>query len=1091
MRSHRHRTRGTSAILVTLLVLVGSTGAFLLAGPSPAPSPAATAPTIAPSPAATHGDLVVGAGETFVIQPSLSGPTYYQGGNITVQSGGTLLVENVTLSFVSYVATTGTAAQRLSHIYGFADQGTVEFEHANLTTDAQVINAYAKLNLTVTGTLTAWDSTFAFPGWLNVLGSAASATFNGSAITGNPGVGSLPELTAILGDTLWAPTISVTAGGQLNLFGSYVNETYADNTALAGYPRPAPLAPSAAAVPVAISNGLNLSVTQSSDAQNLTLDWLYPNAGVASGYVTVNYTDKNPGPGNNSAATPTVWYAGTAYALGAPISFRNGTSGSVELPFPSALVAAIASGGLLSYINHTGAFDTPNAISVSFGSLSGPSVTLDEVTFQLNTTGPSYNLLVSGPGSALSTVDTQIDLTWTPAPTSIYAQSAPFPWNSNKLLIQNGAVAHLANLTTPTPLPGVFANSSVVPDASSQVYFYRWAEFGLTGRGGGLPVQGASLSAYYAYGSGQANNQTANALNALATADPAIWGYVQYWDSAHGVAAYATSNAVGDVYALLASGDLSGPTLPDGVFLGNYHIGLSVPAVSVASQWLNWSVSPYPEGVAANTAQYNGPDVGPAQRFEGYYGAMDLAPPVVTADGTLATAVRIGQSLGVSITLTDNGTATVTEIGASLWYDANSTSPLATVSATGLDLNTPGTNYSFNLTWVVNDTVTGLHGTFAHTFFLSTQWNGGSPSLGGGEHNATLGLTVTPSQIRVVSATAPPGSVDLTGSYSTQGVIQYNGSKAASILLVATPTNGGNQVEIGATTARSGPFVLPWLALDQLLSAGTTYTLTVIVSYNGVSSPAFTAGTFSVPSTAGPQKNVLFETFYGLPIWTWIAIAAAAVAAALLFLLFARRGAAGKLVECGECGNLIPEEATVCPKCGAEFETDLIRCSRCASTIPASSKVCPECSAQLLGKAGESGSEPERQGYADFTEKFRAEAKRELGDNFSEGGFWDWWKRQPTYTPFGQWKLQQGQGTSRTGMAAPPSAGQAVPEAGPKGPEASVSATPPVPEATAQPSTPAPAAAATGSASLKACPNCGKEIPPEYLVCPFCGAVTQ
>ncbi|MFI5419257.1 MAG: hypothetical protein ACHQ2Y_10270, partial [Candidatus Lutacidiplasmatales archaeon] len=34
--------------------------------------------------------------------------------------------------------------------------------------------------------------------------------------------------------------------------------------------------------------------------------------------------------------------------------------------------------------------------------------------------------------------------------------------------------------------------------------------------------------------------------------------------------------------------------------------------------------------------------------------------------------------------------------------------------------------------------------------------------------------------------------------------------------------------------------------------------------------------------------------------------------------------------------------------------------------------------------------------------------------------------------------------------------------------------------------TPEPAAAA-----MKACSNCSKEIPPDYLVCPFCGAVTQ
>jgi len=36
-----------------------------------------------------------------------------------------------------------------------------------------------------------------------------------------------------------------------------------------------------------------------------------------------------------------------------------------------------------------------------------------------------------------------------------------------------------------------------------------------------------------------------------------------------------------------------------------------------------------------------------------------------------------------------------------------------------------------------------------------------------------------------------------------------------------------------------------------------------------------------------------------------------------------------------------------------------------------------------------------------------------------------------------------------------------------------------------------PAGETTPAGNLKPCPNCGKEIPPEYLVCPFCGSVTQ
>ena len=240
----------------------------------------------------------------------------------------------------------------------------------------------------------------------------------------------------------------------------------------------------------------------------------------------------------------------------------------------------------------------------------------------------------------------------------------------------------------------------------------------------------------------------------------------------------------------------------------------------------------------------------------------------------------------------------------------------------------------------------------------------------------------------------------------------------------------------------------------------------------------------------------------------WLAIAAGAAIAIVAVLVVLRRQAAGKVVECGECGNLIPEEATVCPKCGAEFESDLVRCSRCASTIPANSVVCPECAAQLLGVPGSAPEEAERQGYQDFTEKYRAEGKKELGENYNEGSFWDWWKRQPTYVSYSQWKLQQGQGSPRMGMSEPPTGPPGVPLASAPAPTpvpaaAAPKASPaPPPPLTFSPRAPAPAARAAAPAAaagappvaaggLKACPTCHKEIPGDYLVCPFCGSVTQ
>ena len=1103
-----------SAIL--LLVVVGSLGLVAAIAPGPGGSAGAARAPSGGSTAqvpATHGDLVVAAGQTFVIQPTLAGPTYYQGGNITVQAGGTLDVENVTLSFVQYVANTGTAEQRLSHIYTFQDAGTVNFLGANLTTDVQIINAYAKLNLSVSGALNAYHSSFAFPGWIYVHGPSAQMTLNESNVTWNSAVQSLQEPAAILGDTLWAPTITVTGGANLTLLASQIQNTYADDTQSFGFARPTPLyfydeqgAPAAPGTSQYVLAG-------PSDSANLTLDYLYPAAGALDGYVSFDYSNSNA---SATTANIGVLYGGNPYTIASGVVLAGSSSGTIELPFSPALISAITAGGMLQYLNNTGDFGVPNTIAVTVDNTGTVTFSVINALFQLNTTGVSYNDMVVG--SEASAVDSQLDFNWAvfnSAPGSQYSQARPFPWDSNKWLFLDHAVGYLANITTPDQsLPGVFSASAIVPDSSSQVFFYRWAEFDLTGRGGGvLPIQGATLSAYYAYNSNQANNATTATLNDIKSTAPTIWSYLQYWDLQHGVLTYGTSNAAGQGFLLLASGNLTANTLPDGIFLGGYHIGISVPAVGVPSHWFNWSVSPYPTGVAAETPNFNGPDLAPHQAFPDYFGDVTLYSAGVTANGVPVTkaGIDIGQTLGIKVVVNDSGTATITQVLVQLYYNTtfNAASLVAANQSTTLKLTAPGQQVTFNLDWLVTDTVTGLHGWFMHNFTLAVEFNYNIPSLAGGAFNDTLPLEIAPSMIAITQFTLPPTTIQLSQSYVSVGAVAYNGSEPATIELWAIPVGGGAPTEIAETPSSPGNFTMGWYDLTKVTPAlvpGTTYHLSVVAIYNSRQVYLNLTGTYTVPKSPTSPTSIFFQTFLGLPLWLWIVIAAAAAVGIVLFLMFARREAAGKLVECGECGNLIPEDATVCPKCGAEFESDLIRCSRCASTIPADSKFCPECAAQLLGKPGEAAADPEKQAYADFTEKYRAEAKRELGDNYTEGAFWDWWKRQPTYTPYSQWSLQQGQGTARAGMTAPPAGTQTTPEvpetgqppkggappagwaeAGAAGPGAApkAAAAPPTTPTTTVPP-PAP-----GGAGLKACPSCGKEIPAEYLVCPFCNAVTQ
>jgi RNA polymerase subunit RPABC4/transcription elongation factor Spt4 len=1105
--------------------MVGSgVAALTLSAPAARSSaaPAAAAPAIV-----THGDLVVGAGVVFPLGTLVGHSLYYQGGNITVLSGGTLIVRNVVLSFVQFIGSTGTASIRLSHIYHFtvASGGIVDIYNSTITTDVLSINAYAKLNITINGTMSAWNSSFQFPGWVTVGGSHSNLTLNDSQVMPNPEITQVAEPALIQGDTGFAATLSAVAGGSLNLFNSSVSTMYADDQATNGTPGPAPLS----AGITTVGPGTNITTLATpSDSANLTRDWLYP-MGITSGAVRIYYNDSSLSPSSGSV---TVWFGGTAYPLPGTAQFTNGTvDGIATVPFSAALIHAINRAGMLKYLNDTGDFGAgPSVISIQFPVVgwSGPVVTMaSTAAFDLNPP-VSYDLPVSGAGSRLSTVDTTIGLTFAPLPVSPISLVAPYPWLSNKVNLTGGATAFLGNLTVSSPLNETFESSAILTDATSQAFLYRWAAFNLTGLGGVLEVTDGygSINASYAYSAAQLLNGTTNAANALSTADPEIWSYLFYYDHIHGFPAYGKSGSTGQVRELLASNQITGSSNPDGWYLGDYHIVLRVNVPSNNLDAFNWSsMSPYPVGVAVGTPGYGLPDYGPSANFPSYYTGLTVESVVILANGTAAVGgdVRLGQQLGFNITVKDTGTAPITELGGTIFYNANRTHVVGIPLEHAVDLTIGNPTDTFAANWTMTDAVTGLQGTFMNEFAVQTEWNLDLRTLGGGLAVNDSTVTIEPSLVALhaVTTSATP-TLNPTARYVSSGTVFFNGTFDAIVEVIALPTGGGSQVVlVSGFYAANSTFNLDWSPTNGagtlLLSPGASYTLEVTASYNSYRTTYVYAGTYSVPAVSTPAKNLLTEKFFGLPLWMWLAIAAGVVAAILVALFVARRQAAGKLVECGECGNLIPESATVCPKCGAEFESDLVRCSRCASTIPANSKFCPECAAQLLGKPGEEALDPERQGYADFTERFRAEAKKELGDNYNEGSFWDWWRRQPSYVSFSQWKLQQGQGTARTGMGAPPpasppaqpprrpppkgGAGGAPPPAaasapgdrmaGPRRPAAAPAAASAPPQQWSEPAATGAAPAAAAATNLKPCPNCGKEIPPEYLVCPFCGSVTQ
>ncbi|MCI4323946.1 MAG: zinc ribbon domain-containing protein, partial [Thermoplasmata archaeon] len=434
------------------------------------------------------------------------------------------------------------------------------------------------------------------------------------------------------------------------------------------------------------------------------------------------------------------------------------------------------------------------------------------------------------------------------------------------------------------------------------------------------------------------------------------------------------------------------------------------------------------------------------------------------------------------------GLATVTNYNAQLTvFTAYNTTPTTLAFNASLGELKAGGSKVVNFSWVVNESVVGDHGAQDVTFDLTTTWDGGPALPGGGDFVIPVTVHVLPAYITLYF-TPPVGPFQTGDTYVGGGTVTYVG--AGDALINVTLTGIGGIYPAGQGAFANGTFHQS-VAIATTMQAGATYSLTITAYYDGRTVNETFPGAVLVSAPPAPASS-------GIPLWVWLVIAAAAVlVGAFLAVRFLAAKAKPKLVECGECGELIPESATVCPKCGAEFEPDLVRCSRCAATIPAKSAICPECAATLLGTPGEEAKDPERQGFADFTEKYRAEGKKELGDNFSEGAFWDWWRRQPSYVSFDQWKAQQS-GGSRSGMTGPSLSSEPVPANSTT--DAAAAATPPKggaggavapADAGESATTAAPAANAASSGTMRACTNCSKEIPSDFLVCPFCGAVTR
>jgi subtilase family serine protease len=175
--------------------------------------------------------------------------------------------------------------------------------------------------------------------------------------------------------------------------------------------------------------------------------------------------------------------------------------------------------------------------------------------------------------------------------------------------------------------------------------------------------------------------------------------------------------------------------------------------------------------------------------------------------------------------------------------------------------------------------------------------------------------------------------------------------------------------------------------------------------------------------TTSKNVTIAAEDSGGIPWYIYLMILAVIAAAIILFSAWLYKYGLGKMVECGECGALIPESSKRCPKCSVEFEVGTAKCSECGAWIPSNSATCPECNAKFIGDAIEEEEDAYlkkmREQYEAYVDTYREEAKKSMGKKYSDSKFQEWFKKQPTYVSFENWLSQEEEKRKFTGISCP------------------------------------------------------------------------
>jgi len=372
-----------------------------------------------------------------------------------------------------------------------------------------------------------------------------------------------------------------------------------------------------------------------------------------------------------------------------------------------------------------------------------------------------------------------------------------------------------------------------------------------------------------------------------------------------------------------------------------------------------------------------------------------IGPIQVMKGGQVVGNASAGDAVNVVTTLKNDGLNSA--LGVDVWlYSMDNDSYITTIARFTTDIGADGT-VNINQTWVINGTM-GVNDIVAwanHDMTIAERrYDINWISV---EFNITPPEPIININLGGITNYEPDTQVFVRGTV----INEISGQPLSGLTVTASLTTvSGVQIGDSTTTTTSsiGYYETP-IYIPAGLETGD-YLIKVQVDISGTAYYA----------NAGIYVEPIYEAG-SIPWWVWLVIIIVVAGVIIGFSLYLYKYGLGKMVECGECGALIPENSKKCPKCGVEFETGTAKCSECGAWIPASATTCPECGARFIGVTiGEEEDEyikKMREQYESMLADQKELAKEDIGRKYSEAKFIAWWKKQPNYISFENWLTEE------------------------------------------------------------------------------------